>query len=424
MKKLLSLGLVLALLLSLGGAALAETAKTEIVWWAFPTLAQKDGAPVGTYEQTLIDAFQEKYPNITVKLETIGFKDGPDKIVTAIQGGTQPDVLIDAPGRIIAYGKNGNLVNLNDLFTDELKKDIGDQTLIDACSDGKDFWMYPFSTSPFFMVINKDAFEKADALQYVNQEGDRAWTTENFVKALEALNKAGMLTGNVFCNGQGCDQGTRALVANLYSSETVNAEKTRYTLAETEEGKKALTLLKDLIDKNLLDFGPDIAGGDEIKLFVEKVLNMAFCWGTSAAKGNKDNIKFNTLNLPFPSDDGVPALEYLVNGFCVFDKGDADRAAASKLFIQFLCDSEEVGKDVVLASGAFPVRKSYGNLYEGNADYELMESWIKYYSPYYNTMDNFNEMRVQWWTMLQAYLSGQQDLDTATKTFTDLSNPK
>ncbi len=120
----------------------------------------------------------------------------------------------------------------------------------------------------------------------------------------------------------------------------------------------------------------------------------------------------------------MPALEYLVNGFCVFDKGDADRAAASKLFIQFLCDSEEVGKDVVLASGAFPVRKSYGNLYEGNADYELMESWIKYYSPYYNTMDNFNEMRVQWWTMLQAYLSGQQDLDTATKTFTDLSNPK
>ncbi len=92
MKKLLSLGLVLALLKpSLGGAALAETAKTEIVWWAFPTLAQKDGAPVGTYEQTLIDAFQEKYPKHHREAgRPSASRMAPDKIVTAIQGGTQP----------------------------------------------------------------------------------------------------------------------------------------------------------------------------------------------------------------------------------------------------------------------------------------------------------------------------------------------
>ena len=45
------------------------------------------------------------------------------------------------------------------------------------------------------------------------------------------------------------------------------------------------------------------------------------------------------ISLPFPSDDGVPELEYLVNGFCVFDNGDAARADAAKKLIQFICDS-------------------------------------------------------------------------------------
>ena len=43
-----------------------------------------------------------------MKLETIDFKSGPEKITTAIEAGTAPDVLFDAPGRIIQYGKMVN----------------------------------------------------------------------------------------------------------------------------------------------------------------------------------------------------------------------------------------------------------------------------------------------------------------------------
>ena len=42
----------------------------------------------------------------------------------------------------------------------------------------------------------------------------------------------------------------------------------------------------------------------------------------------------------------------------------------------------------MLATGAFPVRESFGNLYEGNAEYELLASFTNHYAPYYNTMDN------------------------------------
>ena len=303
--------------------------------------------------------------------------------------------------------------------TPPIVADVGNDALLNACSDGTSYWMYPISTSPFFMAINKEAFEKADALQYVNLEGDRTWTTENFVKALEALNAAGLLGGSVYCGGQGGDQGTRALVSNLYGAKIANEEKNQYTI-NSEAGKKALALLKDLVDKGQLEAGTDIVAGDEIKLFAQEVLSMSFCWGTSAAKNNVTN--FTQVFLPFPSDDGVPELEYLVNGFCVFNNGDDNRAQAAKLFIDFLCNSEEVGKENVLATGAFPVRQSYGNLYEGNADYELLSAFTAYYAPYYNTMNGFANMRVQWWTMLQAVLTGAKDIDAALNDYTVESN--
>ena len=102
---------------------------------------------------------------------------------------------------------------------DELKSDLTSQSLVETCvgADGT-AWMYPISSSPFYMGLNKEALEKADALQYVNLEGDRTWTTENFVKMCEALRDAAptQAPGNVYCGGQCGDQGTRALVNNLY----------------------------------------------------------------------------------------------------------------------------------------------------------------------------------------------------------------
>ena len=177
----------------------------EITWWAFPTFGQENADdPAGTYEQKIIEAFNEKYPNIKVNLETIDFTSGPDAITAAIEGNAAPDVLFDAPGRIIEYGKNGKLVSLDDLFTDEFVKDVNNDALVNACKGNGTAYMYPISSAPFYMVINQKQWEEAGALEFVNQEGDRTWTTEDFEKALKALHEAGVNPGTLFC------QGTRA----------------------------------------------------------------------------------------------------------------------------------------------------------------------------------------------------------------------
>ena len=401
MKKLLALMLALVMVFTLvacgGGEDAADSgdsAQVEIVWWAFPTFGVDSG-----YEQELADAFMAVNPDIKVTVEIIDFTSGPDKLTAAMTSGTAPDVLFDAPGRIIEYGNGGYLVALDDMVA-ALESDLTSASLVETCvgADGT-AWMYPISAAPFYMGLNKEALEAADALQYVNLEGERLWTTDDFVKMCEALAKAGATTvpGIVYCGGQGGDQGTRALVNNLYSSSIVD-EDGKWNI--DENGVKSLELLKSMYDNKSMDAGFDMAAADELQKFQNETCAMTFCWGTSNAKSYASE-DYTQISVPFPSEDGVPSLEYLVNGFCVFDNKDEARAEAAKKLIAFICDDATYGPKSVLQSGAFPVRASYGNLYEGNEEMSLLSSWTKYYGPYYNTRLGFAGMRTEWWNMLQ-----------------------
>ena len=397
MKRFLALALTMTMVLALAACGQKEetpsseegTAEgvTEITWWAFPTFGVDSG-----YEQQLADAFMAANSDVKVNVEIIDFTSGADALTSAITAGTAPDVLFDAPGRIIEYGNAGNLVPLDDMI-ESLKSDIASESLLETCvgADGS-YYMYPISSSPFYMGLNKEALEEANALQYVNLEGDRTWTTENFVKMCEALRDAGVTTvpGIVYCGGQGGDQGTRALVNNLYSSSIVG-EDGKWNV--DANGVKALELLKSMYDSKALDAGFSMAAADELQQFQQETCAMTFCWGTSNA-------------MSYASDDGVPELEYLVNGFCVFDNGDDAKAEASKRFIAFICDDPEWGPKSVVQTGAFPVRASFGNLYEGNEEMSLLASWSQYYGPYYNTRAGFAAMRPLWFNMLQQVFNG------------------
>ena len=408
MKRFLALALTMTMVLALAACGQKEETPaeegtpegvTEITWWAFPTFGVDSG-----YEQQVADAFMAANPDVKVNVEIIDFTSGADALTSAITAGTAPDVLFDAPGRIIEYGNAGNLVPLDDMI-ESLKSDIASESLLETCvgADGS-YYMYPISSSPFYMGLNKEALEEADALQYVNLEGDRVWTTENFVKMCEALRDAGVTTvpGIVYCGGQGGDQGTRALVNNLYSSSIVG-EDGKWNV--DANGVKALELLKSMYDSKALDAGFSMAAADELQQFQQETCAMTFCWGTSNAMSYASE-DYTQISVPFPSDDGVPELEYLVNGFCVFDNGDDAKAEASKRFISFICDDAEWGPKSVVQTGAFPVRASFGNLYEGNEEMSLLASWSQYYGPYYNTRAGFAAMRPLWFNMLQQVFNG------------------
>ena len=431
MKKFLRLFLTSAAVLSLAACGSSSSSSsgsteesssdvTEITWWAFPVFTQENADDgVGTYEASIIEAFEKANPDIKVKLETIDFTSGPEKITTAIEAGTAPDVLFDAPGRIITYGKNGKLADLNDLFTDEFVADVNNDNLIQASKAGDTAYMYPISSAPFYMALNKAMLEDAGVLDLVKD----GWTTDDFEKVIKALKDKGYNPGSLFSKGQGGDQGTRAFLANLYSGSVTDAEVTKYT-TDQPNFVKALEKAAGWIKDGYMMNGSQYNGGDDIQNFANGQTSYTILWAPSQ-NGIQAQLleasKVEVVEVPFPSDDGKADLEYLVNGFAVFNNGDEAKVAAAKKFIQFICDDEEWGPKNVVRTGAFPVRTSYGKLYDTER-METISAWTEYYSPYYNTIDGFAEMRALWFPMLQAVSNGEESAADALANFTKQAN--
>ena len=413
MKMRKALAIALAAMLVLPNAAFAGEGTTDITLWTYPIGNWGDSATVSG----LIASFEEAHPEIHVSVEYLDYTNGDDQVNTAIEGGQAPDLVMEGPERLVAnWGAKGLMVDLGDLWTEQAKEAIYD-SVENACqnNDGV-FYEYPLCMTAHTMAINRDLFEAADALQYLDEES-RTWTTENFLKAVQALLDYGQgNVGAVYCGGQGGDQGTRALVNNLYGGTFTNAEHTAYTLDSDEN----IQALQTLYDTEGINFDPSIVGGDEIQLFCNGTFAMAFCWNVAQEKNNAEMLEFDVLPMTFPSVDAAPQLCGGIWGFGIFDNGDEARISAAKTFIDFMCNDESMAAESVKASSYWPV-KDLGNIYEGNDLMTEYAVFIPYMGDYYQVVGGWAEARTAWWNMLQQIGSGV-DVTEAVGEFTVTAN--
>lgn len=391
----------------------SDSASTSITLWTYPIGSWGDSATV----DGLIKNFNDAHPEIQVTVEYLDYTNGDDQINTAIEGGKAPDLVMEGPERLVAnWGAKGLMVDLSDLWTDEAKEAIYD-SVESACQNNEGvFYEYPLCMTAHTMAINRDVFEEAGALQYLDEEKG-TWTTENFQKAVQAVVDSGKAqVGAVFCGGQGGDQGTRALINNLYGGTFTNPEHTEYT-ANSEENIKALELLKGMEG---LSFDASIQGGDEVNLFSNGTLAMAFCWNVSQEKNNAETIAFDVLPMAFPTESGDPKLCGGIWGFGIFDNGDEARIQAAKTFIDFMANDEAQVVESVKASSYWPV-KDLGNIYEGDELMTEYSKFIPFMGDYYQVVSGWAEARTAWWNMLQQIGTGT-DVKTAADEFVSTAN--
>ncbi len=355
-----------------------STQAADITLWTYPIGSWGDSATV----DGLIANFNAVYPDIKVTVEYLDYTNGDDQINTAIEGKQAPDLVMEGPERLVAnWGAKGLMVDLGDLWTDDAKSLIYDSVQNACKSNDGVFYEYPLCMTAHTMAINRDIFEAADALQYLDEETG-TWTTENFQKAVQAVYDYGQTNvGAVYCSGQGGDQGTRALINNLYGGTFTNPEHTEYT-ANSAENIKALELLKSM---DGINFDASIAGGDEINMFCNGTFAMAFCWNVSQEKNNLENISFDALPMAFPSEDGIPQLCGGIWGFGIFDNGDPAKIEAAKTFIDFMANDEKQVVESVKASNYWPV-KDLGNIYDGDALMTEYSKFVEYMGDYYQVV--------------------------------------
>ena len=91
--------------------------------------------------QELISSFNAKYPDIKVTVEYLDYTNGDDQVNTAIEGGSAPDLIMEGPERLVAnWGAKGVMAPLNDLWTDDAKKDIYESVESACKNDAGDYY--------------------------------------------------------------------------------------------------------------------------------------------------------------------------------------------------------------------------------------------------------------------------------------------
>ena len=404
----------------------SSSGAVELNLWSFNV----GGFAEASNWEPIIAAFNEQNPDIKITVTPINYQDGDQKLTSAITAGTGPDIIFEGPERIVGnYAREGLMVDLSDLW-ETGGSDIAEGISSVSQLDGT-YYMYPLSVAAHCMAINYEAFEAAGALQYIDEE-TRTWTTDNFVKAMEAVRDAAAAgtinintPGIIYCGAQGGDQGTRALVNNLYSDYFVNEDGTAYT-ANSENNVKALKLLQDMVNNGSMSANASFAAADELQAFANQTCAVSFCWNYANYPQYAAQTQFTPFAMAFPSDDGKPELEMAgPYGFGVFNNKDEAKIEAAKKFVQFVCDDQTVGVEAVKATGFFPVHSDWGDVYTGDADAETRAPFAlmsDYLGRYYNLTGGWTEQRGYWWPMLTEIMTTGADVQTAADKYAAQAN--
>lgn len=404
----------------------SSSGAVELNLWSFNV----GGFAEASNWEPIIAAFNEQNPNIKITVTPINYQDGDQKLTSAITAGTGPDIIFEGPERIVGnYAREGLMVDLSDLW-ETGGSDIAEGISSVSQLDGT-YYMYPLSVAAHCMAINYEAFKAAGALQYIDEE-TRTWTTDNFVKAMEAVRDAAAAgtinintPGIIYCGAQGGDQGTRALVNNLYSDYFVNEDGTAYT-ANSENNVKALKLLQDMVNNGSMSANASFAAADELQAFANQTCAVSFCWNYANYTQYAAQTQFTPFAMAFPSDDGKPELEMAgPYGFGVFNNKDEAKIEAAKKFVQFVCDDQTVGVEAVKATGFFPVHSDWGDVYTSDADAETRAPFAlmsDYLGRYYNLTGGWTEQRGYWWPMLTEIMTTGADVQTAADKYAAQAN--
>ncbi|WP_064590137.1 ABC transporter substrate-binding protein [Streptobacillus moniliformis] len=394
-----------------------------IKYWSFPNFtADSEFKTPEEFDMALIKAFEEANPQIKVEYQKIDFTDGPAKLETAIQSKSTPDVVIDAPGRIIDWAKKGYLIPF-DADTSKYSKSI-----ISASSHDGKLYLYPLGTAPFIMAFNKVITDKLGVTDMLplNKPG-RNWTVAEFEALLMAIKEKDPKIDPVlfYTKSQAGDQGPRAFVSNLFDSWITDKEVSKYTIND-ENGVKALEWIKKAYDKGLLGKGVSAEAKDALEAFRSgnAAGTILYSPGLKGGKADVDAImagKLEPVYVSYPNDSGQAKFEFLLAGAAVFDNEDPARAEAAKKFVDFIANDPVWGQRALKATRNFsPLGKT--GLYGDDVETKFIEEQSANFGPYYNTIDGYAQMRPLWFNMVQSVLNGQVSAKEALDKFVENAN--
>lgn len=403
-KRILCLVLALLTLCLAGCGKQAEPEPEEEVpepialqLWVYPVGEWADTAAV----DRLINGFIGTATDLSVEVRVLD-EDGQATVSAAIEARQAPDLLFGTVAQLQHARRSGAV--MADVTTcargayTAVKESIAAQGTVFAA---------PLAMDVTAMAINYELFQNVGALQYIDEE-HHTWTTEGFIAAMKTLaaSKQVPQAAALYCGGQNSDQGTMALVTNLYGGSVTNVTHDRYILDE-QSTLDALTLLKDMKG---VAFDDKIVGSDENVLFLQQQLAMTFCWDSRQTQPES----FTAFPMAYPTDRENALLPGEVWGMSVLDNGDERRTEAALALVTYLC-SPEIYPQAAAMTGHYPVRPS------DSAEGDVWASFTAHMAPYEASAPGWAVARSEWWQLLQRIGQGG-DVALETDTFCTNTN--
>src|SRR2546428_1190364 len=133
---------------------------------------------------TIIAAFHQKYPNITIDVQTASFNDYFTKLQTAIAGGTAPDTFELNYENFVSYSSAGSLLDLSGQASSDsgFKSSVYYPRAYGVFNESGKQYGLPESFSDVLLFYNKDLFDAA-GVSYPTTD----WTWSDELTAAQKL---------------------------------------------------------------------------------------------------------------------------------------------------------------------------------------------------------------------------------------------
>ena len=345
MKKIMSLVLILALVLSLGACGSKEAAPSAdsgdktaaqepvelefIQWWT------TEGG--GEFLEDLVKRFEEANPGITVKLTSMPFGEIRTQVVASQSTGRTPDLIGMNPPWTREFYDMGILAPLDDLMAADpfFKKDNYFQASFTPIEGHT--YLAPVNSMAFFLFYNKTMFKEAGI------EPPTTW--DELVEAAKALtvpekNQYGITMS--MSEQEASNGAILSLYPLLYAQNGRTLVDGKYTV-ETEGMENAMKLLETLSKNGSILPGTTTRSEFQIiEEFAAGNVGMVISHnGHINTVTNRDpNLEFGIV--PLPSVDGKGTVELRHHGWDIGIAANSQHKEEAWKFISFLLNAENV----------------------------------------------------------------------------------
>ena len=352
----------------------------QIEIWDFPRWLEP-GEKVDRFKwiSRKILEFEQKNPDIKVKLTKLTWKRGGEKLKISALGGSHPDV---APGTVpLLFIKEGLIAPIDNYLTEADKQDYL-QSALNAFKVDKKIYGWPWYMGGSLLYLNKQLFKEAE----VSLPENGRWTPEEFYQTLIKL-RTYFNTGTKQnqTDKPADNSNKKSLTSKGYYPLGIYFQKDKtanFPFAKVMGGKwidsnkqfagntpamvSGLNWLKKLKNEGFIpkDSGGKTEGDIWTAFGREHRLAIAAfgLWGIRALS-TKYPMDFTVAH--YPARKGKLSGAYLgISGYYVFKNRNPQKVAAAMKLSKFLTNAQS--QKELYKYTQFPTRKSTGNIYEDN----------------------------------------------------------